>query len=156
MIPLGSGNDSVPHAGQNMSPAVESVYLNHVVHRLSNIPFRTDFEGEGAALIVKLVWDWRFARVYDENDNVVDECIWVGNHTSDALADRLALLMRGRMTREAQTLADRFPDCIACPSIEVSSWPELDTDESVLLQSASVKLAERGVCLLYTSDAADE
>ena len=124
---------------------MKSSHLNPTFSELSNISFRTDFEGGGPALTVKLVWDWRFARVYDENGDVVDECIWVGNRTPDTLANRLALLMRGRMTLEAQTLADRFPDCIACPSIEVSSWPELDTDESVLLQDASVKLAERGV-----------
>ncbi len=116
-----------------------------MVRWLSNITFRTDFEGEGSALTVKLVWDWRFARVYDENGGVVDECIWVGNRTPDALADRLALLMRGRMTIEAQTLADRFLDCIATPSVEVDTWPELDADESALLRDASIKLAERGV-----------
>ncbi len=128
-----------------MGQAAESSLLNHVVWCLSNLSFRTNFEGEGPALTVKLVWDWRFARVFDENGNIVDECIWVGNRTPDTLADRLNLLMRGRMTIEAQTLAERFPDCIAHPSIEVDSWPELDIEESLLLQDASVKLAERGV-----------
>ena len=112
---------------------------------LSNIAFRTNFEGGGPALTVKLVWDWRFARVYDENGDIVDECIWGGNRTPDTLVERLSLLMRGRMTIEAQKLADRFPDCTTQPSIDVSSWPELDADESALLQSASIKLAERGV-----------
>ena len=145
MIPLGSGNDSVPHAGQNMSPAVESVYLNHVVHRLSNIPFRTDFEGEGAALIVKLVWDWRFARVYDENDHLVDECIWGGKQTPDTLADRLIQLMHGRMTVEARTLGDRFPDSESYPPTSIQSWPDLTSNQSDLLQEASLRVAERGV-----------
>ena len=128
-----------------MGPAAKSSHLNPTFRQLSNIPFRTDFEGVGPALTVKLVWDWRIARVYDENGNVVDECVWVGNRTPDKLVDRLTLLMRGRMTVEAQTLADRFPDCIVHPSIEMSSWPELDSEESALLQDASVKLAERGV-----------
>jgi len=94
---------------------------------------------------VKLVWDWRFARVYDESDNVVDECVWGGNRTPDALADRLALLMQGRMTIEAQTLAERFPDATPTPSMNIKSWPEVEAAESILLQEASIKLAERGV-----------
>lgn len=94
---------------------------------------------------MKLVWDWRFARVYDESDNVVDECVWGGNRTPDALADRLALLMQGRMTIEAQTLAERFPDATPTPSMNIKSWPEVEDAESILLQEASIKLAERGV-----------
>ena len=94
---------------------------------------------------MKLVWDWRFARVYDESDNVVDECIWGGNRTPDALANRLALLMQGRMTIEAQTLAERFPDATPTPSMNIKSWPEVEAAESILLQEASIKLAERGV-----------
>mgnify|MGYP001291414924 CR=1 FL=1 len=94
---------------------------------------------------MKLVWDWRFARVYDESDNVVDECVWGGNRTPGALANRLALLMQGRMTIEAQTLAERFPDATPTPSMNIKSWPEAETAESILLQEASIKLAERGV-----------
>ena len=120
-------------------------YLNHVVRWLSNLSFRTDFEGGGSASIVKLVWDWRFARVYDDDDRVVDECIWSGNQTSGALADRLALLMGGRLTIEASTLANRFPDASVVPCTAVSSWPELNTEESSRLQAASLILAERGV-----------
>ena len=145
MIPVGSGNDSVPHSGQNMSTAVKSVYLNHVVQRLSNIPFRTDFEGEGAALIVKLVWDWRFARVYDDMDHVVDECIWGGIQSPDTLADRLIQLMHGRMTIEARTLADRFPDSESFPPTSIDFWPDLTSKQSELLQDASLRVAERGV-----------
>ena len=81
---------------------------------------------------MKLVWAWRFARVYDENDNVVDECIWGGNRTPDTLADRLASLMKGRMPTEAQTLAERFPDSTPTPSMNVNSWPEVEASESKL------------------------
>ena len=94
---------------------------------------------------MKLVWDWRFARVYDENDNVVDECIWGGNRTPDTLADRLASLMKGRMTSEAHPLAERFPDSTPTPPMNVNSWPEVEASETKLLQEASIKLAERGV-----------
>lgn len=94
---------------------------------------------------MKLVWDWRFARVYDESDNVVDECVWGGNRTPEALANRLAVLMQGRMTIEAQTLAERFPDATPTSSMNIISWPEVEDAESILLQEASIKLAERGV-----------
>lgn len=128
-----------------MGPSVKSLHLNNPMTWLSNIPFRTDFEGEGSASIMKLVWDWRFARVYDDNQGVVDECIWGGKQTPVALAERLALLMDGRMTTEARTLADRFPGCIVTPSTTVNSWPDLELHESILLQEASIKLAERSV-----------
>jgi len=128
-----------------MGPSVKSLDLNPATHWLSNLSFRTDFEGEGPASIVKLVWDWRFARVYDENERVVDECIWNGNRNPRTLADRLALLMAGRMTTEANTLANRFPEASVSPSTTVASWPQLTPDDSSLLQEASLKLAERGV-----------
>jgi nucleolar protein 56 len=119
--------------------------LNNALVDLSNISFRTDFEGEGSASIVKLVWDWRFARVYDDDERVVDECIWSGNQSSGALADRLALLMSNRLPTEASTLANRFPDASVAPCTAVSTWPELNPEEFTLLQAASLKLAERGV-----------
>jgi nucleolar protein 56 len=128
-----------------MRPTVKSLHLNNPMRWLSNISFRTDFEGDGSASIVKLVWDWRFARVYDDNEMVVDECIWSGNQTPEALFERLSSLMMGRMTHEARTLAERFPECILTPSTSVDSWPELESHESILLQEASLKLAERGV-----------
>jgi nucleolar protein 56 len=124
---------------------VKSVYLNHVVQWLSNIPFRTDFEGEGPALLVKLVWDWRFARVYDDNEHVVDESIWGGKQTPDTLADRLIQLMQGRMTVEARTLADRFPESVTHLPTSIQSWPDLSSSQSNLLQEASLVVAERGV-----------
>ena len=74
--------------------------------------------------------------------------------------------MNSRMTVEALTLAERFPDAKATPPTSMDSWPSLDEEESSLLQDASLKLAEHGVakaaadtdyrlehlvCLLYTS-----
>ena len=94
---------------------------------------------------MQLVWDWRLARVYDDEGRVADECIWDGVRTSTALVERLTLLMNGRMTIEARTLAERFPETQLAPSTSVHSWPDLNEEETTLLQDASVKLAERGV-----------
>ena len=112
---------------------------------LSNIPFRTDFEGEGSAYSVQLVWDWRLARVYHADGSIVDECIWDGSRTTSSLVNRLALLMDDRMTTEARTLAERFPDATMASPTTVNSWPELNSQETNLLQDASLRLAERSV-----------
>ena len=85
------------------------------------------------------------ARVYDEDTRVIDECIWGGARTTTALVERLTLLMNGRMTTEARTLAERFPEIHVTSHTSIDSWPELDDEETVLLQDASLKLAERGV-----------
>ena len=94
---------------------------------------------------MQLVWDWRLARVYDEDSRVLDECIWGGVRTSTALVERLTLLMNGRMTIEARTLAERFPEIQVNSPTSFDSWPDLDGEETILLQDASLKLAERGV-----------
>ena len=85
------------------------------------------------------------ARVYDEDERVLDEIIWGGVRTKTALVERLTLLMNGRMTIEARTLAERFPEIQVTPPTSIDSWPVLGDDEIVLLQDASLKLAERGV-----------
>ena len=94
---------------------------------------------------MQLVWDWRLARVYDDDERIIDECIWDGVQSTSALVERLSLLMDGRMTPEARTLADRFPDAKTSQPLSFDSWPELDDTSSSLLHEASLKLAERGV-----------
>ena len=94
---------------------------------------------------MQLVWDWRLARVYDGEDRVVDECMWSGVRGTSAVVERLILLMNSRMTVEALTLAERFPDAKATPPTSMDSWPSLDEEETSLLQDASLKLAEHGV-----------
>lgn len=94
---------------------------------------------------MQLVWDWRLARVYDEESRVVDECIWGGVRTISAVVERLTLLMNERMTPEARTLAKRFPDAKETVPTSIDSWPDFDEQETTLLQDASLKLAEQGV-----------
>ncbi len=59
-----------------MARPVRYLHLNTTLVNLANMLFRTDFEGEGFALGVQLVWDWRLARVYDGEGQIIDECIW--------------------------------------------------------------------------------
>ena len=75
----------------------------------------------------------------------MDESAWQESRTASALADRLALLSTGRMTEEASTLSQRFPEAIAISCAEIDDWPELTAEHAALLAEATIKLAERGV-----------
>jgi nucleolar protein 56 len=77
----------------------------------------------------------------------VDESAWQESRTASALADRLALLSTGRMTEEASTLSQRFPEAIAISCAEIDDWPELTAEHAALLAEATIKLAERGVAV---------
>ena len=78
---------------------------------------------------MQIVWDWRLARVYDTDGEVFDECIWDENRSIDSLVERLTLLMEGRMTSEARTLAERFPEAKVTTTTSIDSWPELESEE---------------------------
>ena len=118
---------------------------------------------------MRIHYDWRLARVIDSEAAVVDEMAWSSKRSVGALADRLHDLQSGRMSPEARTLSERFPEAVAdtIGAMSDPDWPELDEDEQKLISEASTRLAKRGVadaagdfdrrlCLLYTSDAADE
>ena len=94
---------------------------------------------------MQLVWDWRLARILDGEGRCVDESAWQESRTASALADRLALLSTGRMTEEASTLSQRFPEAIGISCAEIDDWPELTAEHAALLAEATIKLAERGV-----------
>ena len=95
---------------------------------------------------MQLVWDWRMARIYDEEGCSIDESIWVGNWTVHAISERLYLISKGRMTPEAQTLAERFPNAVQSNPSECDfDWPKLDNPQQIMLQEATIHLAESGV-----------
>ena len=95
---------------------------------------------------MKLVWDWRLARIYDAEGICIDEIWWSGNQTIDLIATRLSLISKMRMTDEARTLSQRFPEAIKSSPIESGvNWPALDEYEQDLLHEATLKLAARGV-----------
>ncbi|MEC7706442.1 MAG: hypothetical protein VX723_00610, partial [Candidatus Thermoplasmatota archaeon] len=59
---------------------------------------------------MRIHYDWRMARVVDEDANIVDEIVWAPKRSLRALADRLWELQSGGLSPEAKTLAERFPD----------------------------------------------
>ncbi|MAQ56594.1 MAG: hypothetical protein CMA47_00025 [Euryarchaeota archaeon] len=96
---------------------------------------------------MRIHYDWRMARVVDENANIVDEIVWSSKRSVGALADRLWELQSGGLSPEARTLADRFPDAQSdgLAAVSDSDWPELDDEEHEILSKASARLAKRGV-----------
>ena len=96
---------------------------------------------------MKIHYDWRLARVLDEDGNVLDEVYWDGHRTLSALADRLAQLQADRLVSEMRTLLERFPEATpdSLGAISDPDWPELDEEERSLLQGATTMLAKRGV-----------
>ncbi len=113
------------------------------------VDYRGDspFEGGPVGLPMHLSWDWRLARIFDDEGEVVDESIWNVGRKSATVASRLSLLSKGRKTDEARRLAERFPDAIETPVHELSSgwWPQLSDEEAELLQEATLVIAQAGV-----------
>ena len=99
------------------------------------------------AIVMKLHYDWRLARVVDDEGVIHDELAWSSKRSSGAVADRLWDLQRGRLSPEARTLSDRFPEAVidALGAISDDDWPELDGEESKLFETATPILAKRGV-----------
>ena len=62
-----------------------------------------------AERFVRVIYDWRLARVVDDEDQIIDELYW--NRVSiKNLVDRLSDLQSGRISPEARILMKRFPD----------------------------------------------
>ncbi|MEO2243015.1 MAG: hypothetical protein ABGX49_05050, partial [Candidatus Poseidoniia archaeon] len=96
---------------------------------------------------MRLLFDWRLARVVDANGVVFDEVVWSGKRSSGALADRLFDLQRGRLSPEARLLSQRFPEAKAdgLGAMSDVDWPSLDDEESKMFEAAAPILAKRGV-----------
>ena len=73
------------------------------------------FKENHVGWLMKLSWDWRFARLIDGAGNIVDESIWSSGRNPTAVAKRLSLLTKGRMTDEARRLSERFPEAVSTP-----------------------------------------
>ncbi len=93
-----------------------------------------------------LVCDWYMARVYDSEGQCLDESTWGGNKSIHAISNRLSLLSKGRMTPEAKTLAERFPNAEHRSPNECNfEWPKIASSLQIQLQEATIRLAESGV-----------
>jgi len=98
-------------------------------------------------MYVKLHYDWRLARIIDDDGAILDEVTWSSNRSVSAVADRLFDLQRGRLSPEARTLAERFPEAIrdSMGVLSDQDWPTLEEAESELLEKAAPLLAKRGI-----------
>jgi|TARA_B100000959_G_C14941535_1_gene608020 nucleolar protein 56 len=105
---------------------------------------KPDVDSEG---IVKLHYDWRMARVIDDDGVVIDEVIWTSKRSAGAVADRLFDLQRGRLSPEARVLAERFPEALvdAMGALSDSNWLPLNDEEVKIFEAAAPILAKRGV-----------
>ncbi len=95
---------------------------------------------------MKILFDWRLARVVDEEGNIVDEVEWDGPMSSSSLAKRLMKIQRGRNLTEVSILADRFPEAEIDPlgALSDPEWPEKIEFQEVF-QKATLELAKIGV-----------
>jgi len=97
---------------------------------------------------MRLLWDWRLARLVESDGTVHDEAVWTGVRGPGATAKRLHSVLAGRLTPEARDLDERFPeaersgDPASQPDID---WPALSSDEAKLLDDAAMILARRAV-----------
>ena len=95
---------------------------------------------------MRVIYDWRLARVVNEDNEILDELYW-SRISTKSLVNRLSDLQSGRLTPEARSLKDRFPDAVNDPLGVLSSndWPELSDEETKQFIEASTRLAKRGV-----------
>ena len=96
---------------------------------------------------MRLSWDWRLARIFDDAGEVVDESIWDAGRKASTVAERLSLLSAGRQTDEARRLGERFPEAVATPIHELPDgwWPMMSDTEADLIQDATLLIAQAGV-----------
>ena len=145
MFPDESGNESAPHSGQNIGTGESTPLLNYLLVIVAKLRFRTYFNIGICTLVVRLVWDWRLARIYDSQEQVFDEVVWDGHRTTAAIIVRLHEIQTGRMTAEARILAERFPEHDLSEPINFSNWPELNIEEKKALEKATICIAEKSI-----------
>ena len=79
-----------------------------------------------------LWFDWRSAAIADDDGSLLDEEIWDGWNSKEALADRLELVANGAMTDEARRLSQRFPEARirvhGHPDLPNTNWPLPDSE----------------------------
>ena len=99
-----------------------------------------------AERFVRVIYDWRLARVVDADNQIIDELYWNRISTKN-LVDRLSDLQSGRLTPEARSLKERFPESVidSLGALSDSEWPELSDEEIQKFIEASTRLAKRGV-----------
>ncbi|MAV59947.1 MAG: hypothetical protein CND89_01025 [Marine Group II euryarchaeote MED-G38] len=92
---------------------------------------------------MRINYDWRLARLIDDDDLVIDEIYWTSNVTVQTLVRRLIALQKGRMSPEARILYERFGDVEINPEghLEDYDWPKYNNDEKILFDEAVIAIA---------------
>lgn len=92
---------------------------------------------------MRINYDWRLARLIDDDDLVIDEIYWTSNVTVQSLVRRLIALQKGRMSPEARILYDRFEDVEVNSEghLENNDWPKYNNDEQTLFDEAVIVIA---------------
>ena len=95
---------------------------------------------------MKIHFDWRLARVVDNDGNIVDELEWDGPVTPTGVSKRLMIMQSGRILPEVSTLSERFPDAIVDEMGALSDldWPVIVDSERVF-ERATLELAKASV-----------
>ena len=95
---------------------------------------------------MKIHFDWRLARVVDNDGNIVDELEWDGPITPTGLSKRLMIIQSGRILPEVSTLSDRLPDAMVAElgALSDPEWPGIDESERDF-ERATLGLAKVGV-----------
>jgi len=96
---------------------------------------------------VKIHFDWRIARVIDDDGNILDELLWDGHRSASNLSKRLEAIKNGKQIDEIKTLLHRFPDSSIdyLGHLSDPEWPIVTTEDENLLNQASIFLARKGV-----------
>ncbi|MED5397829.1 MAG: hypothetical protein VYD41_00680, partial [Candidatus Thermoplasmatota archaeon] len=96
---------------------------------------------------MRIHYDWRLARVVDEEGYVLDEIAWDGHRSHSSLADRLQTIKQGRALNEVKDLLERFPDAVPDRVAWVCdpSLPPLGEEDEKHLQGAAALLAQRAI-----------
>ena len=92
---------------------------------------------------MRVIYDWRLARVIDADNQINDELYWNRISTKN-LVNRLSDLQSGRLTPEARTLKERFPESEIdyLGALSDLEWPDFSNDEIEKFIQASTRLAK--------------
>ena len=165
MSPLGLGNDSVPHFGQNILTAQSMLYLAFWLEPASKFYSLTsikDSKGsqrwmrwgrdEDAKALRSTMWlwyDWRAAAVADDTGAILDVEQWDGFYDQKNLVARLECIAAQGLTPEARTLSERFPDAKVRVHGELdlpdADWPLPDAEAQAAVDEAALAMARHGV-----------
>jgi len=107
-------------------------------HRSSGITLRSS---------VRIHYDWRLARVLNEENIIIDEISWTSSKNISSLVNRLLALQKGRMSPEARVLFERFDNAVVNPEghLNDEDWPPYNQEERELFNQAAIKVAKIGV-----------